>query len=76
MTIREQIHRLPFPERVRQRILELTIFAQSYELDKDHSKFNMPQAFSWNETREGGMYWLELYARLENYNPENEIQDL
>jgi hypothetical protein len=72
--IKEQIQRLKLPQMTRDRILELVIFAQSYDLQNDYSLFNLPQAFDWIGTREGGDYWLDVYMTLNKNFPENQIQ--
>jgi hypothetical protein len=72
--IKEQIECLPLPQMTRTRILELVIFAQSYDLRNDYSEFNLPQAFDWIGTREGGDYWLDVYMTLNKNFPENQIQ--
>ena len=72
--IKEQIQRLKLPQMTRDRILELVIFAQSYDLQNDYSVFNLPQAFDWIGTREGGDYWLDVYMTLNKNYPENTIQ--
>jgi hypothetical protein len=72
--IKEQIQRLKLPQMTRDRILELVIFAQSYDLQNDYSEFNLPQAFDWIGSREGGEYWLDVYMTLNKNYPENQIQ--
>ena len=72
--IKEQIECLPLPQITRTRILELVIFAKSYDLRNDYSEFNLPQAFDWIGTREGGDYWLDVYMTLNKNFPENQIQ--
>jgi len=72
--IKEQIQSLKLPRMTRDRILELVIFAQSYDLQNDYSVFNLPQAFDWIGTREGGDYWLDVYMTLNKNFPENQIQ--
>jgi hypothetical protein len=72
--IKEQIQTLKLPRMTRDRILELVIFAQSYDLQNDYSQFNLPQAFDWIGTREGGEYWLDVYITLNKNYPENTIQ--
>jgi hypothetical protein len=72
--IKEQIECLPLPQMTRTRILELVIFAKSYDLRNDYSEFNLPQAFDWIGTREGGDYWLDVYMTLNKNYPENTIQ--
>jgi len=72
--IKEQIECLPLPQMTRTRILELVIFAKSYDLRNDYSEFNLPQAFDWIGTREGGDYWLDVYMTLNKNFPENQIQ--
>jgi hypothetical protein len=49
------------------RILELTIKANAYDVINHVSKFNLPQAFDWNSTREGGDYWLKVFIELNNF---------
>lgn len=70
MNIKEQIENLPLDIFTRQRIMELTILAQQYDLINHISKFNLPQAFSWKDTREGGDYWLSVFIELEKYEYE------
>ena len=72
--IKEQIQSLKLPRMTRDRILELVIFAQSYDLQNDYSEFNLPQAFDWIRSREGGEYWLDVYMTLNKNFPENQIQ--
>ena len=72
--IKEQIESLKHPQMTRTRILELVIFAKSYDLQNDYSIFNLPQAFDWIGTREGGDYWLDVYMTLNKNFPENQIQ--
>ena len=72
--IKEQIQSLKLPRMTRDRILELVIFAQSYDLQNDYSEFNLPQAFDWITSREGGEYWLDVYMTLNKNYPENTIQ--
>jgi hypothetical protein len=72
--IKEQIQTLKLPRMTRDRILELVIFAQSYDLQYDYSEFNLPQAFDWIGSREGGEYWLDVYMTLNKNYPENTIQ--
>ena len=72
--IKEQIQTLKLPRMTRDRILELVIFAQSYDLQNDYSEFNLPQAFDWITSREGGEYWLDVYMTLNKNYPENTIQ--
>jgi hypothetical protein len=72
--IQEQIASLKLPRLTRYRILELVILAQSYDLKNDYSEFNLPQAFDWIGTREGGEYWLDVYMTLNKNFPENQIQ--
>lgn len=64
LNIKQQIKLLPVAESLRTRILELTIFAKSYDLENDYSQFNLPQAFDWVSTREGGDYWIDIYYKL------------
>lgn len=70
LNIKEQIENLPLDIFTRQRILELTIKAQSYDVINHVSKFNLPQAFDWKATREGGDYWLQVFIQLEKYDYE------
>ena len=71
--IKEQIKSLPISEHLQTRILELVIFAKSYiNLQNNYSEFNLPQAFDWIGTREGGDYWLNVYKELEQYKFEIE----
>jgi hypothetical protein len=72
--IKEQIQTLKLPRMTRDRILELVIFAQSYDLQNDYSEFNLPQAFDWIGSREGGEYWLDVYMTLNKNYSENTIQ--
>jgi len=67
MNIKEQIRKLPVDEHIQTRILELVIFAKSYDLENHTSEFNLPQAFDWIHTREGGDYWLSVHIELEQY---------
>jgi len=62
--IKQQIKELPLPEGLKNRILELVIFAKSYDLQNDYSKFNLPQAFDWIGTREGGDFWIGIYYKI------------
>ncbi len=64
LNIKQQIKLLPVAESLRTRILELTIFAKSYDLENDYSQFNLPQAFDWVSTREGGHFWIDIYYKL------------
>lgn len=64
LNIKQQIKLLPVAESLRTRILELTIFAKSYDLENDYSQFNLPQAFDWVSTREGGDFWIDIYYKL------------
>jgi hypothetical protein len=64
LNIKQQIKLLPLQESLRTRILELTIFAKSYDLENDYSQFNLPQAFDWVSTREGGDFWVDIYYKL------------
>jgi hypothetical protein len=70
--IKEQIKSLPISEHLQTRILELVIFAKSYDLQNNYTEFNLPQAFDWIGTREGGDYWLNVYKELEQYKFEIE----
>jgi hypothetical protein len=74
--IKEQIQSLKLPRMTRDRILELVIFAQSYDLKNDYSEFNLPQAFDWIGTREGGDYWLDVYMTLNKNFPENQNNEI
>lgn len=64
LNIKQQIKLLPVSESLRTRILELTIFANTYDLENDYSQFNLPQAFDWVGTREGGDYWIDVYYKI------------
>lgn len=64
LNIKQQIKLLPVSESLRTRILELTIFAKSYDLENDYSQFNLPQAFDWVSTREGGDFWIDIYYKI------------
>lgn len=64
LNIKQQIKLLPLQESLRTRILELTIFAKSYDLENDYSQFNLPQAFDWVSTREGGDFWVDIYYKI------------
>lgn len=64
LNIKQQIKLLPVAESLRTRILELTIFAKTYDLENDYSQFNLPQAFDWVSTREGGDYWIDIYYKI------------
>lgn len=64
LNIKQQIKLLPVAESLRTRILELTIFAKSYDLENDYSQFNLPQAFDWVSTREGGDFWIDIYYKI------------
>lgn len=71
--IKEQIKSLPISEHLQTRILELVIFANPYmNLQNNYTEFNLPQAFDWIGTREGGDYWLNVYKELEQYKFEIE----
>lgn len=67
LKVREQIRSLPVDEYVQTRILELVIFARSYDLESN-VEFLLTQAFDWIKTREGGDYWLNVHIELEQYN--------
>jgi len=67
MNIKQQIRSLPVSEQVQTRILELVIFAKSYDLENHTSEFLLTQAFDWIKTREGGDYWLNVHIELEQY---------
>ncbi len=64
LNIKQQIKLLPVSESLRTRILELTILANSYDLENDYSQFNLPQAFDWVSTREGVDFWIDIYYKL------------
>lgn len=64
LNIKQQIKLLPVAESLRTRILELTILANSYDLENDYAQFNLPQAFDWVSTREGGDYWIDIYYKI------------
>jgi len=64
--VKEQIRSLPIDEYVQTRILELVIFARSYDLESN-VEFRLTQAFDWIKTREGGDYWLNVHVELEQY---------
>lgn len=64
LNIKQQIKLLPVEDSIRTRILELTIFAKTYDLENDYSQFNLPQAFDWVSTREGGDYWIDIYYKI------------
>jgi hypothetical protein len=68
LNIKEQIENLPLDFLTKNRILELTIKANAYDVINHVSKFNLPQAFDWNSTREGGDYWLKVFIELEKYD--------
>lgn len=68
MNIKNQIRSLPVSEQVQTRILELVIFAKSYDLENCETEFLLTQAFDWTKTREGGDYWLNVHIELEQYN--------
>ena len=68
MNIKEQIRNLPIDERLQTRILELVIFARSYDLENCHTEFLLTQAFDWIHTREGGDFWLNVHIEIEQYN--------
>ena len=72
MNIKEQIENLPLDLFTRQRIMELTIKAQSYDMLNCTSEFNLPQAFPWILTTEGGDYWLQIFVQLERIRYEKE----
>jgi hypothetical protein len=72
MNIKQQIRKLPVDERIQTRILELVIFAKSYDLENCETEFLLTQAFDWIKTREGGDYWLNVYKELEQYKFEIE----
>lgn len=63
--IKEQIELLPVDLFTKQRIMELTILAGQYDMLNCYAKFNLPQAFSWTQTSEGGDYWLQVFVQLE-----------
>jgi hypothetical protein len=68
MNIKEQIRKLPIDERLQTRILELVIFARSYDLENCETEFLLTQAFDWIHTREGGDFWLNVHVEIEQYN--------
>jgi hypothetical protein len=68
--IKEQIQNLPLDIFTIQRIMELTIKANSYDMLNCYAKFNLPQAFAWNLTTEGGDYWLQVFVQLERHEYE------
>lgn len=68
MNIKEQIRNLPIDERLQTRILELVIFARSYDLENCETEFLLTQAFDWIHTREGGDFWLNVHVEIEQYN--------
>jgi len=68
LNIKEQIENLPLDFLTKNRILELTIKANAYDVINHVSKFNLPQAFDWNSTSEGGDYWLKVFIELEQYD--------
>ena len=72
MNIKQQIKSLPVDERIQTRILELVIFAKSYDLENCETEFLLTQAFDWIHTREGGDYWLNVHIELEQYKFEKE----
>jgi hypothetical protein len=72
MNIKQQIRNLPVSEIIQTRILELVIFAKSYDLENHNSEFLLTQAFDWVQTREGGDYWLNVHIELEQYKFEKE----
>jgi len=72
MNIKQQIRKLPVDERIQTRILELVIFAKSYDLENCETEFLLTQAFDWIHTREGGDYWLNVHIELEQYKFEKE----
>lgn len=64
LNIKQQIKLLPVAESLRTRILELTILANTYDLENDYAQFNLPQAFDWQSTREGGDFWIDIYYKI------------
>jgi hypothetical protein len=68
MNIKEQIRNLPIDERLQTRILELVIFARSYDIENCNTEFLLTQAFDWIHTREGGDFWLNVHIEIEQYN--------
>ena len=72
MNIKEQIKNLPISEALQIRILELVIFAKSYDLENCHTEFLLTQAFDLLKTREGGDFWLNVHIELEQYKFEKE----
>lgn len=73
MNIKEQIEHLPLDLFTKQRIMDLTIKAQSYDMINCYAEFNLPQAFSWNLTSEGGDYWLKVFVELEKIKYEKQL---
>ena len=72
MNIKEQIENLPLDLFTRQRIMELTIKAGSYDMLNCTAEFNLQQAFPWILTSEGGDYWLKTFVELEKIRYEKE----
>lgn len=72
MNIKQQIRQLPIPESLQTRILELVIFAKSYDLENCHTEFMLTQAFDWTSTREGVDFWLNVHVELEQYKFEKQ----
>ena len=72
MNIKQQIKSLPVDERIQTRILELVIFATSYDLENCETEFLLTQGFDWIKTREGGDYWLNVHIELEQYKFEKQ----
>jgi hypothetical protein len=72
MNIKQQIKSLPVSEELQTRILELVIFAKSYDLENCFTEFRLTQAFDWIKTREGGDYWLNVHIELEQYKFEKQ----
>jgi len=68
MNIKEQIRNLPIDERLQTRILELVIFARSYDIENCNTEFLLTQAFDWIHTKEGGDFWLNVHIEIEQYN--------
>ena len=76
MNIKEQIENLPLDLFTRQRIMELTIKAGSYDMLNCTAEFNLPQAFPWILTSEGGDYWLKTFVELERIRYEKEQKSI
>jgi hypothetical protein len=70
LNIKEQIELLPVDLFTKQRIMELTIKANSYDMLGCYAEYNLPQAFDWVHTTEGGDYWLKVYIEIEKFKYE------